>query len=68
MPTLLYCLVTQFLGLYVARILLIVSFMRLVGQDACGKSLLTVVAFTKIMFIAVDVIMPKGQLKAAFGY
>ncbi len=71
-PTLLFCLVTQFLGLYVASFLLIASFMRLVGKIALWKSLLTAFAFTAIMFvtfdIAFDVIMPKGPLEAAFGY
>ncbi|MCK1387445.1 tripartite tricarboxylate transporter TctB family protein [Bradyrhizobium sp. 21] len=71
-PTLLFCLATQFLGLYVASFLLIATFMRLVGKIALWKSLLTAVVFTAIMFvtfdIAFDVIMPKGPLEAAFGY
>lgn len=71
-PTLLFCLVTQFLGLYVASFLLIAGFMRLVGKIALWKSLLTAFVFTAIMFvtfdIAFDVIMPKGPLEAAFGY
>jgi len=71
-PTLLFCLVTQFLGLYVASFLLIASFMRLVGKIALWKSLLTALVFTAIMFvtfdIAFDVIMPKGPLEAAFGH
>ena len=71
-PTLLFCLVTQFLGLYVASFLLIAGFMRAVGKIALWKSLLTAVLFTAIMFvtfdIAFDVIMPKGPLEAAFGY
>jgi putative tricarboxylic transport membrane protein len=71
-PTLLFCLATQFLGLYVASFLLIASFMRLVGKIALWKSLLTAVVFTAIMFvtfdIAFDVIMPKGPLEAAFGH
>jgi putative tricarboxylic transport membrane protein len=71
-PTLLFCLVTQFLGLYVASFLLIGGFMRLVGKIALWKSLLTAFLFTAIMFatfdIAFDVIMPKGPLEAAFGY
>src|SRR5215467_3595287 len=71
-PTLLFCLVTQFLGLYVASFLLIAGFMRLVGKIALWKSLLTAFLFTAIMFatfdIAFDVIMPKGPLEAAFGY
>jgi putative tricarboxylic transport membrane protein len=71
-PTLLFCLITQFLGLYVASFLLIAGFMRLVGKIALWKSLLTAVIFTAIMFvtfdIVFDVIMPKGPLEAAFGY
>ncbi|WP_284264631.1 tripartite tricarboxylate transporter TctB family protein [Bradyrhizobium iriomotense] len=71
-PTLLFCLVTQFLGLYVASFLLIAGFMRLIGKIALWKSLLTAFLFTAIMFvtfdIAFDVIMPKGPLEAAFGF
>jgi len=71
-PTLLFCVATQFLGLYVASFLLIAGFMRLVGRIAWWKSLLTAVVFTVAMFvtfdIAFDVIMPKGPLEAAFGY
>ena len=71
-PTLLFCLATQFLGLYVASFLLIAAFMRLVGKIALWKSLLTAFLFTAITFvtfdIAFDVIMPKGPLEAAFGY
>jgi len=71
-PTLLFCLVTQYLGLYVASFLLIAGFMRWVGKIALWKSLLTALLFTVIMFvtfdIAFDVIMPKGPLEASFGY
>jgi putative tricarboxylic transport membrane protein len=71
-PTLLFCLATQFLGLYVASFLLIACFMRMVGRIALWKSLLTAFLFTAIMFvtfdIAFDVIMPKGPLEAAFGH
>jgi len=71
-PTLLFCLATQFLGVYVASFLLIAGFMRFVGKIALWKSLLTALAFTAVMFItfdiAFDVIMPKGPLEAAFGY
>ncbi|MBR0774505.1 tripartite tricarboxylate transporter TctB family protein [Bradyrhizobium diazoefficiens] len=70
-PTLLFCLAMQFLGLYVASFLLIAGFMRLVGKIALWKSLLTAFLFTAIMFvtfdIAFDVIMPKGPLEAALG-
>jgi putative tricarboxylic transport membrane protein len=71
-PTFLFCLATQLLGLYVASFLLIAGFMRLVGKIALWKSLLTGFLFTAIMFatfeIAFNVIMPKGPLEAAFGY
>jgi putative tricarboxylic transport membrane protein len=71
-PTLLFCLATQFLGMYVASFLLIAIFMRMVGRIALWKSVLTALLFTAIMFvtfdIAFDVIMPKGPLEAAFGY
>ena len=71
-PTALFCLATQYLGLYVASFFLIACFMRMVGKIALWKSLLTAFAFTAIMFvtfdIAFDVIMPKGPLEAAFGY
>jgi putative tricarboxylic transport membrane protein len=71
-PTLPFCLATQFLGLYVASFLLIAAFMRMVGKIALRKSLLTAFVFTAVMFvtfdIAFDVIMPKGPLEAAFGY
>jgi putative tricarboxylic transport membrane protein len=71
-PTALFCLATQYLGLYVASFLLIAGFMRVVGKIALWKSLLTAFIFTAIMFvtfdIAFDVIMPKGPLEAAFGH
>ena len=71
-PTLLFCLVTQFLGLYVASFLLVAGFMRIIGRIALWNSLLTAFLFSIIMFvtfdIAFDVIMPKGPLEAAFGY
>ena len=71
LPTFAFCLVTQFLGLYVASFLLISGFMLLVGKIAWWKSLLTAFIFTAIMFvtfdIVFDVIMPKGPLEAAFG-
>ncbi|MCA6121868.1 tripartite tricarboxylate transporter TctB family protein [Bradyrhizobium sp. WSM 1704] len=70
-PTLLFCLATQYLGLYVASFLLIAGFMRLVGKIALWKSVLTAFVFTAVMFvtfdIVFDVIMPKGPLEAALG-
>jgi len=70
-PTVLFVLATQFLGIYVASFLLISGFMRLVGKIALWKSLLTAFVFTAAMFVtfdvAFDVIMPKGPLEAALG-
>ena len=71
-PTLLFCFLMQWLGLYVASFLLVAGFMWHIGRIAWWKSLLTAFLFTAIMFvtfdIAFDVIMPKGPLEAAFGY
>jgi len=71
-PTLLFCVFMQWLGLYVASFILIAGFMGFVGHIAWWKSLLTAFLFSLIMFltfdIAFDVIMPKGPLEAAFGH
>ncbi|BAM88430.1 conserved membrane hypothetical protein [Bradyrhizobium oligotrophicum S58] len=71
-PTLLFCIAMQFLGIYVASFLLIAGFMRVVGKIAWWKSLLTAFLFSAVMFvtfdIVFDVLMPKGPLEAAFGY
>jgi len=70
-PTLVFCALMQWLGLYVASFLLVAGFMRIVGGIALWKSLVTSFLFTLIMFstfeIAFDVIMPKGPLEAVFG-
>ena len=71
-PTCLFCLFTQWLGLYVASFVLVAGFMRIIGRIALWKSLLTSFVFTLTMFItfelAFDVIMPKGPLEALFGH
>jgi len=71
-PTLLFCVFMQWLGLYVASFVLVTGFMWLVGRIALWKALVTGFLFSIIMFItfdiAFDVIMPKGPLEAAFGY
>ena len=71
-PTLVFCILMQVLGLYVASFLLIAGFMWWIGGIAIWKSVLTSVLFTAAMFltfeIAFNVIMPKGPLEAAFGY
>ena len=71
-PTFLFCLFMQWLGLYVASFILVAGFMWRVGRIALWKSLLTAFVFSVAMFItfdiAFDVIMPKGPLEAAFGF
>jgi putative tricarboxylic transport membrane protein len=70
-PTVLFCLATQLLGLYVASFLLVIGFMRYVGRIAWWKSVLTSTVFAVSMFVvfdlAFDVLMPKGPLEALFG-
>ena len=62
----------QWLGLYVASLLLIAGFMVFVGRIAWWKSLLTAFVFSAAMFvtfeIAFDVLMPKGPIEALFGF
>jgi len=71
-PTLLFCLFMQWLGLYVASFLLVAGFMAVIGRIATWKSVLTAFLFSLAMFvtfeIAFDVIMPKGPLEALFGH
>ena len=71
-PTFLFVLLMQWLGLYVASFLLVAGFMRIIGRIALWKSLRTSILFAIIMFatfqIAFDVIMPMGPLEAAFGF
>ncbi|OLE19958.1 MAG: tricarboxylate transporter, partial [Betaproteobacteria bacterium 13_1_20CM_3_63_8] len=45
-PTLAFCLLTQWLGLYVASFLLVAGFMAWVGRIALWKSLLTALVFS----------------------
>jgi hypothetical protein len=70
-PTLLFCLLIQWLGIYVASFLLIAGFMAFIGRIAVWKSLLAAFLFALIMFVTFDVgfdvIMPKGPLEALFG-
>ena len=70
-PTLVFCLITQWLGIYVASFLLITGFMIQIGRIAAWKSVLTALVFSVAMFvtfdIAFDVIMPKGPVEALFG-
>jgi putative tricarboxylic transport membrane protein len=71
-PTILFVLATQGLGLYAASFLLVAGFMRWVGGISLWVSLLTSLLFTAAMFltfeIAFNVIMPKGPLEAMLGF
>jgi len=71
-PTLVFVIMTEFLGLYVASFLLVAGFMWWIGRMALWKSVLTSFLFAAAMFltfeIAFNVIMPKGPLEAAFGF
>jgi len=71
-PTLLFVAAMQWLGIYVASLLLVAGFMRFIGRLAWWKSLVTSALFALAMFvtfeIAFDVIMPKGPLEALLGF
>jgi putative tricarboxylic transport membrane protein len=71
-PTLLFCVLMQWLGLYVASFLLVAGFMKVIGRIAAWKAVLTALVFSVAMYatfdIAFDVIMPKGPLEALFGH
>jgi putative tricarboxylic transport membrane protein len=70
-PTFLFVLLVQVLGLYAASFILVAGFMRFVGRIAWWKSVLTAFVFVAAMFwifdVAFNVIMPKGPLEAALG-
>ena len=70
-PTFLFVLLVQWLGIYVASFLLVAGFMRVIGRITPWKSLLTSFLFALIMFVtfevAFDVIMPKGPIEALLG-
>jgi hypothetical protein len=72
LPTLAFCILMQWLGLYTASFLLIAGFMGIIGRIAWWKSLLTAAIFTVLMFItfeiAFDVLMPKGPIETMLGY
>ena len=71
-PTIAFCVLMQWLGLYVASFLLIAGFMVFIGRIAWWKSLLTAFVFSAAMFvtfeIAFDVLMPKGPLEVMLGF
>jgi hypothetical protein len=70
-PTFVFVALTQWLGIYVASLMLVAGFMRIIGRIAVWKSLVTSLVFALVMFVtfevAFDVIMPKGPIEAFFG-
>ena len=72
LPTALYVLAIQFLGIYVASTLFIAAFMRVMDKSGWGKTLLVAVGVNVLLFwmfeIQFMVPLPKGPLEALFGY
>lgn len=71
-PTMLYVLVIQFVGIYVASIVFIAAFMRVMDKRSWSKILLVSVGVSATLFwlfeIQFMVPLPKGPLEALFGY
>jgi putative tricarboxylic transport membrane protein len=71
-PTILFVLATQFLGIYIASFILIAGFMSFIGRIALWKSILTATIFAAIIFfvfeMSFNVIMPKGPIERALGF
>ena len=71
-PTVLFCLGTEFLGIYVAGFLLIAGFMRWIGKSrwiAClGVALVLIGALFWCFEIQFQVPMPKGPIEDRLGY
>jgi len=72
LPTALYVLLIQFLGIYVASALFIAGFMRLLGKISWLKTVLISVGVTLLLFwmfeIQFMVPLPKGPLETYLGY
>lgn len=71
-PTVLYVLVTQFIGIYVASAVFIGGFMRAMAQFSWPKVILVSVGISVALFwmfeIQFMVPLPKGPLESLFGY
>jgi putative tricarboxylic transport membrane protein len=72
LPTGVYVLLIQFLGIYVASALFIAGFMRILGKIGWTKTVLVSVCVTVLLFwmfeVQFMVPLPKGPLEALFGY
>ena len=71
-PTIVYVLATQFVGIYVASTIFIAAFMRVMDKRAWWKVALTSVGTSVTLFwlfeIQFMVPLPKGPLEALLGY
>jgi len=71
-PTVLYVVVTQFIGIYVASAVFIGGFMRAMGGFSWLKIILVSVCISVTLFwmfeIQFMVPLPKGPLESLFGY
>ena len=71
-PTVLYVLATQFIGIYVASAVFIGGFMRAIGRFNWPKVILISVIVSVVLFwmfeIQFLVPLPKGPLESLFGY
>lgn len=72
LPTAVYVLAIQFLGIYVASMLFIAAFMRVMDKSSWLKTLLVSIGVNGLLFwmfeIQFKVPLPKGPLEALFGY
>ena len=72
LPTAVYVLAIQFLGIYVASTLFIAAFMRVMDKSSWLKTLLVSIGVNLLLFwmfeIQFMVPLPKGPLEALFGY
>lgn len=71
-PTLLYILATQFIGIYVASAIFIAAFMRVGGKHGWLKMIIVSTATSATLFLLFEVVflipLPKGPLEALLGY
>jgi hypothetical protein len=71
-PILLFVVLMDFLGMYVAAFALIAGFMRMLGKYGWFKSVLVGISVSGVMFwlFEIQFMVPliKGPLEAAFGY
>ena len=71
-PTVLYILAIQFIGIYVASTVFIGGFMRTVGRFSWVKAIVVGVATSAVLFWMFEyqflVPLPKGPLESLFGY